>query len=212
MTPQTLRAYFTGADGGYRFARWTGPIRAAVFGEGAVTPAVLAEALGRVGALTGHPGGLVTDGAMTWGLGLVRDWPDLLDLPGLGRLMPDVARFAAEAERRGWNQFRRFSHDGAGGITGCIGLVRLAGPLGALAPETLALRQAALVRLSWSVPHLLQVGLAEAAPGGGDRLRPEIETVLAAAYDAAVPPASTDPAHADRLAAVARAQAARRAC
>ncbi len=207
MTPDEVRAYFTGDDGTYRFARWTVPVRATIFGAGPVTEALLAAALAEVGALSRHPAAVSGLAGMTWGLGIVREWRDLVDQPGLGQLLPGVARLAADAERCGWNQVRRFGHAAAGGIVRCTGLVRLGGPLGRQAPAALALRQAVLAHLAWSIPTLTRTGLMAPGPDGTERLRDDIRALLAAAYDPAVPAVSTDPGHArliaERIAAAA---------
>jgi hypothetical protein len=197
MTPDEVRPFFTHEDGGYRFARWTGPIRPLVLGGDLSAEALLAgheEAAALSGQRVEAP---AHPGAMTYAILLVREWRELIEVPGLGAFLPDVAKLASGLAAGGFNQQRHFRFDHTGGIASCLALVRTGGRLGAYPRETLAFRQAVLAHLYWSIPKLAAHNLA--GPDGA--LLPAVAALLKAGYRASVPAASRDPAHAALIAA-----------
>lgn len=202
MTPDDIRTYFARAGGQYQFARWNRPIVPVVFGDHCLDPGLLREALVRLSGITGHPVDLeAPPSAMTYGTLVVREWRDLAATPGAGKAMPGLAKLGAEAERQGGNQFRTFQRDWRGGIKRCVAVIRTAaGRFDDLTPESMALRQAALSFLHWSIPGVVKLRLVMPGPDGVDDLKPEVVALLRAAYDPAMPVSSRDPRHADQLA------------
>ena len=196
--------WFTRSDGSYVFARWGRPVVPVVFGAAEESLPVFKGAWEAVCALAGHPMA-ETDpelGAnlMTF---LVRDWGELAEVPNLERLIPGLADILARLEAAGANQYRVFRFDPAGaggGIRAAFVLLRMDEHLGAAPAEALALGQAVQTILLWSDAAFDEAPPLAAMPDGFV-LRPEVASVIRAAYDPAMPVAATDPSHALRLAA-----------
>ena len=201
LEPQEVAALFTRADGTYLCARWGRPVVPVVFGVAEGSLGVFKGAFEAVGQLTGHP---VAETDPELGANLmvfaVRAWDELSDVPGLERLIPDLGALLARLSGADANQYRIFRFDAEGGIKAAFVLLRLDADLQAVPAEVLAIAQAAQTWLLWSDTAF--VGRAPLARVGEQViLRPDIAGVLRAAYDPILPVASTDPAHALRLAA-----------
>ena len=95
-TPEEIERLFTRADGSYAFARWGRPISPIVFGVQDETLKVVKGALEAVATLAGHQ---MAETDPELGANLMvfffRDWDELLDVPDLGRLIPDLAPLVA---------------------------------------------------------------------------------------------------------------------
>jgi hypothetical protein len=211
LAPARVEALFTRSDGAYRFARWGRPLAPAVFGLGGEDRRVFVEALGAVAGL----GGLALAeedpelGANC--LVLACDaWAELRGVPGLDRLIPDLARLVTVLEASGANQYRifGFEDDGAGrpgAIRICVTLLRLDEDLARFPVRVLAAGQAVQALLLWS-DHAFtaESPVAEIAGTGRALVKPWAQALVRAAYDAGLPDAADEPAHAARLAALAR--------
>ncbi len=129
-----------------------------------------------------------------------RDWVELLEVPGLDRLVEGLGDLVARLDAAGANQYRVFRFEADGAIRAAVVMLRADEHLRAVPAQTLALSQAVQTILLWS-----DTAFAERAPladaGGQTILRPEIGDVIRAAYDPVMPAAATDPAHALRVAA-----------
>ena len=197
----TVAALFTRSDGTYLCARWGRPVVPVVFGMAQESLGVFKGAFEALGQLSGHP---VAETDPELGANLmvfmVRDWAELGEVPGLERLIPDLAALLARLEGAGANQYRIFRFDPDGGIKAAFVLLRQDAHLAAVPAEVLALAQAVQSWLLWSDTAFL--GASPLAQAGGQViLRPDIAGVIRAAYDPVLPAAATDPAHALRLAA-----------
>lgn len=201
LAPEAIEALFTRTDGTFLFARWGRPLAPVVFGVDDATVGVLKGAAEALCVLTGHRM-VETDpelGAnlMTF---FLRDWDELLDVPHLDRLVPDLAPLVARLGAAEANQYRIFRFDEAGAIRACFAFARIDAHLAEVPAETLALSQMVQAMLLWS-----DAAFADASPlaivEGRAILRPAIADLLRAAYDPVLPAMSCDPAHALRLAA-----------
>ena len=196
-----VAALFTRSDGSYLCARWGRAVVPVVFGVAEGSLPVFKGAFEALGQLSGHP---VAETDPELGANLmvfaVREWAELERVPGLERLIPDLAPLLRRLEGAGANQYRIFRFDAAGGIRAAFVLLRLDADLAAVPAEVLALAQAAQTWLLWSDTAFLG---ASPLARVGERviLRPDIAGVLRAAYDPVLPVAATDPAHALRLSA-----------
>jgi hypothetical protein len=201
-TAEEVAALFTRSDGSYLCARWGRPLAPVVFGVDEATLALFKGAIEAVAALAGQP---IAETDPELGANLMvfflRDWEELLALPGLDRLVeglgPLVARLAAE----GANQYRLFRFDADGAIRACFSFLRVDADLAAVPAETLALSTAVQAILLWSDTAFAARPAFVRAPAGAAMLRPEIAGVIRAAYAPAMPRAARDPAHACHLAA-----------
>jgi len=196
---------FTGADGTYRFARWGRPIAPVVFGVDDETLGVVKGACEAVVALAGHKMA-ETDPELGANLMMFffREWSELPEVPGLDRLVPDLASLVARLVSAGAHQYRSFRFDGDGAIKAVIAFVRMDDQMAEMSAEALALGQAAGAILCWS-DSAFGTRSALAQTGSGKTiLRPEIAGLIRAAYDPVMPAVADDPAHSLRLAARVR--------
>jgi hypothetical protein len=201
MDPQEVEALFTRSDGTYLFARWGRPIAPIVFGVEDQTISVVKGALEAVMALSGHK---MAETDPELGSNLMffffRDWQELPQVPGLDGLIPELSDLVSRLETAEANQYRIFRFDSDGAIRATFVFLRMDAELSAVPAETLALSQVVQSVLLWS-DTAFQSRSPLALAGEKTVLRPEIASVIRAAYDPVLPAQSEDPSHALRLAA-----------
>ena len=192
---------FTRADESFAFARWGRGIAPVVFGVEDETLGVIKGAIDAVCRLAGHE---MTDGDAELGSNFMwfffRDWDELLEVPRLGDMVPDLEPLVARLKEVDANQYRAFRFDDAGAIKACFVFLRMDNSLSALPADTLALSQATQSILLWS-DTAFKTQSPLALVGETTVLRPEIGQVIAAAYDPILPVSSHDPTHALRMSA-----------
>lgn len=206
VTPETIESLFTRPEG-YRFARWGRPIAPVVFGVEDEALGVVKGAIEAVVALAGHR---MAETDPELGANLMvfffRDWSELLDVPDLDRLIPDLGALVPRLEASGAVQYRTFRFEETGAIKAAFVFLRMGDGMEDLPADTLALTQAVQVMLTWGEGAFSETSpLALHPDTGAAILRPEIAAVIRAAYDPAMPVAADDPSHALRL--FARVQA-----
>ncbi len=200
MTDQMLNVepFFTRSDGSYVFARWGRPIVPVVFGVDAPTLSVFKAAIEAIVVAADHKmDELDTELGANLMMFFSKDWSELLDVPHLDQMIPEIAPLIAKLQAGDANQYRLFRFDAQGAISACFVFLRMDAHLAEASADTLALSQAAQMILLWSdtAPSLL---------GEINRmtvLRPEIAGVIRAAYDPVMPSVAHDPSHALRLSA-----------
>jgi hypothetical protein len=202
MTPEDIEALFTRADGTYLFARWGRPIVPVVFGTDDATLRTVKGALEAVVMLAGHQ---MAETDAELGVNLMffffREWDELLEVPDLDRLVPDLAPLVARLRAAEANQYRVFRFDEAGAIKASFVFVRMDEEMSRVPADTLALAQAAQTLLLWSDTAFTGRSVLARAPEGRVILRPDIGALIRAGYDPVMPAVAHDPAHALRLAA-----------
>jgi hypothetical protein len=129
------------------------------------------------------------------------EWAELLEVPKLDELVPDLAGMVARVTAADANQYRVFRFDEEGAIKACFVFIRMDQHMTDVPAETLALSQAVQMMVLWSDRAFLGVSPLALMEGGGVIVKPEISGLLAAAYDRVMPVAANDPSHALRLAA-----------
>ena len=201
MTAQEVAGLFTRSDGQYLFARWGRPLAPVVFGAEEGTIGAVKGAFEAVVTLADHR---MAETDPELGANVMvffcRDWVELLEVPGLDRLVEGLGDLVARLDAAGANQYRVFRFEADGAIRAAVVMLRADENLRAVPAQTLALSQAVQTILLWSDTAFMdRAPLADA--GGHTILRPEIGDVIRAAYDPVMPAAATDPAHALRLAA-----------
>ncbi|MBW4707627.1 hypothetical protein KX928_07490 [Roseobacter sp. YSTF-M11] len=196
-----IEALFTREDGAFAFARWGRPIAPIVFGVTDDTLSVVKGALEAVMVLSGHRMA-ETDPELGSNLMMFffRDWDELRDVPGLDRLIPELASLVARLTSVEANQYRVFHFDPEGAIKACFVFLRMDADLSAVPAETLALSQTVQSVLLWS-DTAFRSRSALAVAGEKTILRPDIAALIRAAYDPVMPAVAQDPSHALRLAA-----------
>lgn len=199
MTPDDIARCFTRSDGSYLFARWGRPIVPIVFGVEDATLPIIKGAIEAVVTLAGHRMA-ETDPELGANLMMFffRDWAELLAVPDLGGLVPDLPAVVARLQAAGANQYRAFRFEADGAIRAAFVFLRMDAALADLPADALALAQAAQVMLLWSDANTPAL-IAEA--GRNAVLRPEIARLIRAAYDPVLPACTRDDSHALRLAA-----------
>lgn len=199
MTADEVQAFFTRADGTYLCARWGRPIVPVVFGIEEESLRVIKGAFEAVVALAGHR---MAETDFELGANLmvffVRDWAELPQVPNLDRLVPELGALCDRLEAAEANQYRIFRFDPQGAIRAAFVFLRMDEHLSAVPAETLALSQAVQTILLWSDRAFIgQSPLALTEQGV--MLRPQIASLIRAAYDPVLPGMAQDPAHALRL-------------
>ena len=204
MEPGEVEALFTRGDGAYLFARWGRPIVPVVFGVAEESLPVIKGAFEAVVALAGHRMA-ETDPELGANLMVffVRNWGELLAVPDLDRLVPELAGLVARLEAAGANQYRIFRFEASGAIKAAFVFLRMDAALAEMPAEDLALAQAVQTILLWS-DRVFDGTSPLGRVGGGVILRPEIGAVIRAGYDPVLPVMARDASHALRLAARCR--------
>jgi hypothetical protein len=199
MTPQEIEKLFSRDSGEFAFARWGRPLSPVVFGVDDATLSVIKGALEAVCVLSGHK---IAETDPELGSNLMmfffKDWAELPEVPGLDRLVPDLAPLVEKLTAVDANQYRLFRFDETGAIKACFVFLRMDKHLSAVPAQTLALSQIVQSFLLWS-----DAAFKDRSPlAVADKttiLRPDIAELLRAAYDPILPSAAKDPSHALRL-------------
>lgn len=202
MTADEIADHFIRSDGSYLFSRWGRPIVPVVFGVEDETLGVVKGAIEAIAALAGHSMA-ETDPELgaNFMLFFFRDWAELPEVPGLDRLVPDLAPLVDRLVAGEANQYRLFRFDESGAIRACFVFLRMDRDLASVSAETLALSQVVQSILLWSDTAFRDRSPLAAIEGGATILRPDIAALIRAAYDPAMPAMAEDSSHALRLAA-----------
>lgn len=191
MDAAAIEAMFTRPDGSFLCARWGRPVAPVVFGLADGSLDIFRGALRAGFAHARHP---VTEADPEMGANLmlffVRDWSELSGVPDLDRLT-GVPGLPERLARDGADQYRLFRFDAEGGIRACLSFLNMGGALAEAHPGGLAERVTMQSALTFA---------AEVTPSS------QLAGVIRAAYDPVLPVATTQPAHALRLAARLAAQ------
>ncbi len=201
MTPQDVETLFTRHDGSYGFARWGRPIAPVVFGVEDATLQTVKGALEAVVTLVGHQMA-ETDPELGSNLMMFffREWDELLAVPDLERLIPDLKALVGRLQEADATQYRAFRFDNDGGIQVAFVFLRMNKAMAQIPAEALALGEAVQTIVTWGPQAFAeQSPLAVVPDSGATVLRPEIAAVIAAAYDRMMPVAAEDASHALRL-------------
>ncbi|GAA6163444.1 hypothetical protein NBRC116590_11480 [Pelagimonas sp. KU-00592-HH] len=201
MTPEAVEALFTRNDGSYAFARWGRPIAPIVFG---VQDQTLSTVKGAIEAVATLAGAQMAETDPELGSNLMffffREWDELLGVPDLDRLIPDLKALVGRLSAADAAQYRAFRFDAAGAIQAAFVFVRMSGEMAKQSADAVALAQAVQVILMWGDRAFAETSpLAILPDSGATVLRPEIAAVIAAAYDRMMPVSADDASHALRL-------------
>jgi len=199
ITPERIEQFFTRSNGDYVFARWGRPVAPVVFGVEEETLVTVKSAIEACVAIAGHR---IEEMDPELGTNLMvfflSDWAELLDVPHMGDLIPELESRVATLQDRNAHQYRAFRFDDAGAIKACFSFVRMGCAMDEVPAEVIALSQAVQAMLLWSDKEFTQDSpLAQTVEG--TVVRPDVANVLRAAYDPVLPDAARDAAHALRL-------------
>ena len=200
MNAEEVEAYFTRSEGGYKFARWARPMAPIVFGVDDATLPVVKGAVQAVAALAGIE---VSETDPELGSNLMffffSDWEELLEVPNLDKLGPNLSSMVAQLAAAEANQYRLFRFEKSGGIKACFVFLRMDAVLSELPAETLCLTQVVQSILLWSDHAFLSQSPLAILPDGRAVLRPEIGNLIRASYDPTLPELAEDKSHALRV-------------
>ncbi|GHE92767.1 hypothetical protein GCM10016455_11040 [Aliiroseovarius zhejiangensis] len=200
MTPEDVTAHFTRASGDFTFARWGRPIVPVVFGVDDATLEIVKGAIEAVVSLAGHK---MAETDPELGANLMvfffRDWDELLGVPKLGEMIPDLDPLVARLKAGGATNYRAFRFDDQNAIQACFTFVCMQGAMVDQPAETIALTQAVQAILLWSDTAFATKSPLALLPEGQTILRPEIAGLIKAAYDPVLPVAADDASHALRI-------------
>jgi hypothetical protein len=201
MTLEQIEQLFTRNDGSYAFARWGRPIVPVVFGVEDETLKVVKGAVEAVATLAGHQ---MAETDPELGANLMffffRDWDELLAVPDLGRLIPDLEPLIARLKAADASQYRAFRFDDRAAIQAAFVFLRMTSEMADIPAETLALTQSVQVMLMWGDHAFAEVSPLAVLPDTETTiLRPEIAEVIIAAYDGVMPSSADDKSHALRM-------------
>ena len=201
MQASEIEALFTRADDSFAFARWGRAICPVVFGVNDATLGVVKGAIEATCQLAGHEmGEMDAELGSNLMMFFFNEWAELIEVPGMDRLVPDLVPLVARLEKLEANQYRFFRFDDHGAIKACFVFLRMDEHLSNVPAQTLALSQIVQSMVLWS-----DTAFKDASPlmvaGDTTVLRPDIAALLRAAYDPILPDAAQDASHALRLAA-----------
>ncbi|GAA3868704.1 hypothetical protein [Celeribacter arenosi] len=199
ITPEAVEEFFTRASGDYVFARWGRPIAPVIFGVTDETLAIVKGAIETCVVIAGHT---MDETDPELGVNLMvfflSDWAELLDVPNMDEMIPDLAARVAQLSAKNAHQYRAFRFDDAGAIKACFTFVRMGGAMDDVPADVIALAQAVQAMLLWSDRAFSQDSPLAEAPDG-TVVRPDVANLLRAAYDPVLPVSGRDPSHALRL-------------
>ena len=199
MTPEEIEALFTRESGEYFFARWGRPVVPIIFGVEDETLSTIKGAFEAVLSLAGHKMS-ETDSELGANcmMFFFRDWQELLEVPDLDRLIPDLSPLVERLIAAEVNQYRIFRFEEDGAIRAAFVFLRMDTEMSRVAADTLALSQVVQTILLWSDATFRNTSPL-AIVGDATILRPDIAALIRAAYDSVLPGAAQDPSHALRL-------------
>ncbi|WP_201455397.1 hypothetical protein [Roseovarius atlanticus] len=202
ISSEGVEALFTRADGSYLFARWGRPIVPVVFGTDDKTLEIVKGAVEAVVMMAGHQ---MAETDPELGVNLMffffREWDELLEVPDMDRMIPDLGPLVARLKAAEANQYRIFRFDEAGAIKASFVFLRMDDQLSKVPADTLALAQVAQTILLWSDTAFTDRSVLAQAGEGQVILRPDIGAVIRAGYDPVMPAVAQDASHALRLSA-----------
>lgn len=200
MSPDEITAHFTRPDGSFTFARWGRPIVPVVFGVEDATLGVVKGAIEAVVLVAGHK---MAETDPELGANLMvfffRDWDELLDVPNLEKMVPDLASLVVRLKGARASQYRAFRFDDDGAIQACFSFICMSGEMAKQPADSIALAQAVQAVVLWGEGAFGTKSPLALLPDGQTILRPEIAALISAAYDPILPPCANDAAHALRL-------------
>jgi len=200
MKPEDIEPYFIQPDGQYAFARWGRPIAPIVFGIEDKSLEVVKGALEAVVHLARHQ---IVETDPEFGSNMMffffKNWDELLDVPDLDKVIPEMARLVQKLKDGGANQYRLFRFDADGAIKASFVFLRMDEALADTPAEVLALQQIVQVMLLWGKDAFRDQSPLGMSESGKTMLRPEIASIIHAAYDPVMPVVAKDKSHALRL-------------
>ena len=198
-----VERFFSDAAGQFRFARWSRPIVPVIFGAAEASLPPLKGALELVVLAAGHRMA-ETDPELGANLMIffLTDWAELAEVENMDRLVPDLAGLLPRLQAEDADQYRFFRFEPDGSIKAAFVFLRMRGALAEMPAVDLGMEQMLKSMLLWGPATFAGRSALARAEGQGEAvLRPDLASVLRAAYDPVLPAFSEDPSLALRLSA-----------
>ncbi|MEM6547476.1 MAG: hypothetical protein AAF713_06985 [Pseudomonadota bacterium] len=198
-----VAALFTRSSGEFRFARWGRAPAIAVYGTDQKGRQLFEGALTALcGLMNLSPAEEDPELGANFLVFLTARWDELLEVPNLDKLIPDLTKLVSVLKGSGANQYRIFGFDDAGAIKICITLLQFDDDLRKASPQAVAIGQTFQGMLLWS-DHAFtgETPLAMVAETKRAVIKPWYVTLMRAAYAPTLPLASRDATTAGLIAA-----------
>jgi hypothetical protein len=199
ITPEAVETFFTRSTGDFVFARWGRPIAPVVFGVQDESLAIIKGGIEAAVAISGHE---IAETDPELGSNLMvfflSDWNELLDVPNMDDMIPELESRVATLVERNAHQYRAFRFDDDGAIKACFSFVRMSDAMDDVPADVIALSQGVQALLLWSDRSFTQDSPLSQTEEGAV-IRPDVANVLRASYNRLLPAATRDNAHALRL-------------
>jgi len=123
-----------------------------------------------------------------------QDWDELLGVPDLEGLIPDLKDIVARLQTSTTTTYRVFSFDQTGGIKMCVQFIKVAGETAEMSIQTLATGETYQCLAMFSPDAFLtESPIAVLAENGLCIPKPSYAALIRAAYDPILPEAAKDP-------------------
>lgn len=129
----------------------------------------------------------------------MRDWAELLGVPDMDKLVPDLSSLVERLSNADANQYRFFRFDPEGAIKACFVFLRMDDHLSSVPAQDLCLAQVAQSFLLWSDKAFHANSPLARTDAGHTILHPDVADIIRAAYDPVLPAITQDKTHALRL-------------
>ncbi|MEM7242723.1 MAG: hypothetical protein AAF429_11110 [Pseudomonadota bacterium] len=201
LSESEITDLFTQADGSYQFARWGRPIAPVVFGVNDDILKGLRAAIESTVGITGQKLAEVDPELGTNFIWIfVREWDELMTLPDIGKLIPDLDKKLVEIKKSNSNSYRYLTFDPDGAIMFACVIIR---PVGDYAKQSVSVIGAAETVLTLATfganAFKEESPLAMLPENKVVIVKPKYAAVIRAAYDETMPVRSDDAAHAMRI-------------
>ena len=190
-------------DGRYHFSRWAKPISPVIFGVDDNSLSAIKSAFLDVVSLSSLR---ISDFDQELGANFLvffcSEWEELIEVPNLNRLIPDLKGLVGTLKDSQANQYRTFSFTVTGAINLVVVLLRYDLELASVSVQTLTVSQVLQSLLLWS-PTAFKSHSPISIEKKTQRcfVKPFFEALIKAAYDPVLPDYSLDESHAMRLTA-----------
>jgi len=201
LSEDEIKDLFTQTDGTYQFARWSRPIAPVVFG---VNDDILKGLRAAIEATVGITGQKLADVDPELGTNFmwvfVREWDELLVLPDIEKLIPNLNQKLVEIKKSNSNSYRYLTFDPDGGIMFACVIIR---PMGDYAKQSVSAIGSAETMLTLATfgkkAFANESPLAMIPENKVIVVKPKYAAVIRAAYEETMPVRAIDASHALRI-------------
>ena len=201
LSEDEIKDLFTQADGTYQFARWSRPIAPVVFG---VNDEILKGLRAAIEATVGITGQKLVDVDPDLGTNFmwifVREWDELMSLPDIDKLIPDIQGKLVEIKKSNGNSYRYLTFAPDGGIMFACVIIRPTGDYANQSVATIGSAETVLTLATFGPKAFAKESPLAIVPDNNVIIvKPKYAAAIRAAYDETMPVRSDDASHALRI-------------